>query len=94
VGETDLCLVHEAEREPGDKEGSVGDVCVVDKLGAEELGEDGTIGGEPGQLDTGVVGDVEDLRTLNSLANSFEAGRTTSVVEPRRTLAIECGMAD
>jgi hypothetical protein len=59
--ETDLRLVGEPEREPGDGERRVVDEGVVDALGPEEAREDAAVGGEAGERDPGVLGDAEDL---------------------------------
>jgi hypothetical protein len=59
--ETDLRLVGEPEREPGDGERRVVDEGVVDALGSEEPGEDAAVGGEAGEHDPRVLGDAEDL---------------------------------
>jgi hypothetical protein len=60
-GRTDLRLVGEPEREPGDGERRLVDEGVVDALVAEEAREDAAVGCEAGERDPGVVGDAEHL---------------------------------
>ena len=58
---TDLRLVGELEREPGDGERRLVDEGVVDALVAEESREDAPVGGESGERDPGVLSDAEHL---------------------------------
>ena len=78
--ETDLRLIGEAEREPGDGEGRVVDEGVVDALVAEEPGEDAAVGGEAREGDPRVVGDAEDLALVGGeLVGGLVGGQRRTV---------------